>query len=84
MACKNNNSKYTFERACNALGLPETWGTTDDKQVTIEYTPCLGLCDRWPNVKICNDNWRETIYNRINSNKMWDLIEPFKKHKNKN
>ena len=83
-ACKKNNSKYTLQRANNALNLPEDeWWTVDNGEVTVEKWSCRWLCDKWPIVEIGEWEKKKNIHNYVNSAKMWDLVAPFKKHKNK-
>lgn len=72
-ACKSNNSKYVKHRACNDLKIPEIWWVSDS-WITVEWCLCLWKCDVWPNVKIVNWEWKETIHSKVSPRKMSDIV----------
>lgn len=88
--CKERMSQYTLDRACRELNLEEwtfeDWWTTENWKVQVEKTWCMWNCRDWVNVKIEKKwkNWKtEQMISRVDPIKMWNLMNEFKKFKNK-
>lgn len=84
--CKERMSQYTLDRACRELNFEEwtfeDWWITDNWKVQILKTWCMWKCKDGPNIKI-EKNWKEQIISRVDPVKMWNLMNEFKKFKNK-
>jgi len=84
--CKERMSQYVFERAWRELNLSdkmlENWWKTDNWKVEIIKTWCMWKCKDWPNIKI-DKNWKEQMISKVDCIKMWNLMNEFKKFKNK-
>lgn len=85
-ACKNKNSQYVMDRACDSLWLPKNWWCTEDWKVCVEFWWCIWQCARWVNITIERWEWEnmtKKIYSNINPLKMWDIVKEFKPKKSK-
>lgn len=79
-ACKSKNSKYAFQRACNAVNLPEDIWWESENWVSVEYMWCSWHCQEGPFVLIEND-WKNIENRYIDASKMWDIMNKYKKKK---
>lgn len=84
--CKERMSQYTFERGCNELNLwedsYENWWITDDWDVEVCKTWCMWNCKNWVNIKI-EKKWKEQMISKVDTIKIWNIMNEFKKFKNK-
>jgi len=84
-SCKDRFSQYVLDRACRELNLWEDaidWWITKNWKVEVCKTWCMWKCKEWPNIKI-EKNWKEQIISRVDPIKMGNIMNEFKKYKNK-
>ena len=82
--CKEIMSQYVLDRACDELNLKDCkdWWKTKDWNVEVLKTWCMWKCKDWPNIKI-EKNWKEQMISKVDTIKMWNLMNEFKKFKDK-
>ncbi|MCD5382649.1 (2Fe-2S) ferredoxin domain-containing protein [Candidatus Gracilibacteria bacterium] len=82
--CKEIMSQYVLDRACDELNLKDCkdGGKTKDGNVEVLKTGCMGKCKDGPNIKI-EKNGKEQMISKVNTLKMGNLMNEFKKFKDK-
>lgn len=68
-------TKQVAEAFSKELGIP-VGGTTEDGAFTLEYTPCIGMCDQAP-AALVND----VVVTRLTAEKAAAVVKELKKHK---
>lgn len=72
--CRLNHNKTLISTLESKIGV-SMGETTEDKQITLEYSPCFGACDMSPAIRI-----NEKTYGNLNSDIIDDILSHIRRN----